>query len=171
MSAWGVRTFGDPCRECGYGWTLPLDDVLALVGAVPARYREVLAGCDGSERHPDLSWSAVAYVCHVADNLRIWAERLAGLARGAEGPVGGYDENELAAARRYPEVFLGGALWSLERAAVDWQTAVVLAAEAEVVLVHPDRGAMPVLDAARTTAHDAHHHAWDLERIVGGRRA
>jgi hypothetical protein len=166
VSAWGIRTFGDPCRECGYGWDCTLDDVLALVAAVPDRYAARLAGCTGAERHPDLSWSAVAYVCHVADNLRIWAERLAGLALGAVGPVGPYDENELAAARRYDEVALPAALWSLTRAAVDWQEAVRLAAGAEVVLVHPDRGALSVLDAARGNAHDADHHAWDLARIV-----
>lgn len=167
MSAWGIRTFGDPCRGCGYRWDLSLDEVLALVAAAPHRYAGLLAGHDGQERHPDLSWSAVAYVCHVADNLGIWAERLAGLALGADGPVGGYDENELAAARRYDEVALAGALWSLARASADWQAAVRMAAEADVVLVHPDRGAMPVLDAARGTAHDADHHAWDLERILG----
>lgn len=56
----------------------------------------------------------------VADNLRIWAERLAGSAAGAKA-VGAYDDNLLAAARFYSDVPLSAALWSIERARGDAQ--------------------------------------------------
>ncbi len=75
-----------------------------LIARVPVRYAELLADTDGSQRHPDLHWTAGAYVCHVTDNLRIWAERLAGAALGGSQQVPGYDENLLARARAYERV-------------------------------------------------------------------
>jgi hypothetical protein len=79
---WGAALYGDPCAECGYEWSLPRAKAVDLVAAIADRYAELLAGTDGRARHPDLEWYAGAYVCHVADNLRIWAERLAGAALG-----------------------------------------------------------------------------------------
>ena len=118
------------------------------------------------ERHGDLSWSVVAYVCHVGDNLRIWAERLAGVALGAPATVAAFDENLLAQARVYDGVALTGALWSLERAATQWVDAVGLAAEADVTLVHPERGALSLRDVILSNAHDVAHHRWDIERSL-----
>lgn len=171
MSEWGRATYGDPCRECGYDWLISRDGAAEVVATVPARYAEVLAGRDGSQRHPDLSWSAGAYVCHVADNLRIWAERLAALALGATGPVAPYDENDLARARAYHAIPIEGALWSLGRAAADWTEAMAMAHERGVVLVHPERGEQDVLDVARMNAHDAHHHQWDILRSLSSAEA
>ena len=68
---WGPGLYGDPCRECGYDWSIMPEDALALMAAIPARYAALLGNSDGSQRHLDLGWSAGAYVCHVADNLRI----------------------------------------------------------------------------------------------------
>ncbi len=98
--------------------------------AAPVDYAELLAGRDGSQRHPALRWSAGAYVCYVVDNLRIWGERLAALAFGAVGPVIPYDENQLAEARGYDAIPIQGALWSLKHAAADWTEALALASEA-----------------------------------------
>jgi len=82
MMNWGRDLYGNPCRECGYDWSISPDDALSLMAAIPARYAALVGDRDGSQRHPDLSWSAGAYVCHVTDNVRIWAERLAGCALG-----------------------------------------------------------------------------------------
>jgi hypothetical protein len=141
---------------------------VATVKETAAGLRTLLVGADGSERHPDLTWSVVAYVCHVADNLRIWAERLAGMASGATRPVGRYDQDLLAQARRYDEVALGGALWSLDRAVEEWTDAVVQAEHVGVTLVHPDRGEQTLLDVVRSNAHDARHHRWDVRRTIDG---
>jgi hypothetical protein len=141
---------------------------VAGVKATAAALRTTLVGADGSEQHPDLSWSVVGYVCHVADNLRIWAERLAGLASGYSRPVGRYDQDLLAQARRYDDVALGGALWSLDRAVEDWERAILLAQHAGVTLVHPDRGEQTLLDVVRSNAHDACHHGWDVRRTIEG---
>jgi hypothetical protein len=106
------------------------------------------------------------YVCHVADNLRIWAERLAGTVGGAPPEVGGYDENELADARHYELVPLPAATWSLSRAVADWGDVVVRSSRAGTVLVHPERGSLSLADVVRSNAHDASHHQWDIRRTL-----
>jgi hypothetical protein len=166
VSTWGRSVYGDPCRECGFDWSISRDDATALIIAAPARYADILRGHDGSERHPDLAWSAGAYVCHVTDNLRIWAERLAGFALGATGQVANYDGDLLARARAYEDVPIQASLWSLRRAAHDWTEAFSLAVDRRVVLLHPERGEQSTLDVARNNAHDTHHHEWDVRRSL-----
>lgn len=167
MSTWGRTTYGDPCRECGFRWPLSLDEAVSVVDSTPDRVADALEGRDSSSRHPDLAWSALAYACHVTDNLRIWAERLAGTALGSTRPVSPYDGDLLARARSYEGVPIEGAMWSLGRAVEDWKAAVRLAAERNVVLQHPERGRQTVEDVAFTNAHDAHHHVWDIRRSTG----
>jgi hypothetical protein len=166
MSAWGPSLYGDPCDGCGFVWSITLEQAVAVVTAAPNALDRALQPGDGDRRHPGLAWPVVGYVCHVGDNLRIWAERLAGLSLGDDGPVGRYDQDQLAEARRYPEVSLAGARWSLRRAVHDWTDAVALAADAAVVLVHPDRGDQSVLDVAVSNAHDCHHHMADIATII-----
>lgn len=167
MSDWGRRTFGDPCRECGYDWSISQEDAISLVTEVPSSFRELVEGADVSRRHADLSWSVKAYVCHVADNLRVWAERLAGVALGGERQVGAYDQGLLAQARSYEHVPIEGALWSLEHSVRDWVEAVALTSKPGVVLYHPERGDQTLEDVCRNNAHDANHHRWDIERSLG----
>lgn len=166
MESWGSALYGDPCRQCGYDWSILPAEAVTLVVSTPARYAALLTGVDGSQRHPELGWSAGGYVCHVGDNLRIWAERLAGAALGGGRQVPGYDENLLAQARAYDQVPLTGALWSLRHAARDWQQAVDLALGQDLVLVHAGRGEQTAADVARNNAHDAYHHEWDIARVL-----
>lgn len=166
MSDWGRITYGDPCRECGFRWTITQKEAISTVTAAPEELASVLPGVDASQKHPDLTWPVVAYVCHIADNLRIWAERLAGLALGDPRPVARYDPDLLAQARRYGEVSLIGALWTLRRAVDDWREAVLLADGAGSTLIHPDRGEQALVDVVRSNAHDAYHHVWDVRRIL-----
>ncbi|MCA1835844.1 MAG: hypothetical protein LC721_05780, partial [Actinobacteria bacterium] len=93
---------------------------VALIAAIPQRYTDLLKGQDTSLTHPDLVWTVGAYVCHVTDNLRIWAERLAGAALSGATGVPGYDQDLLARARAYNLVPVAGALWSLRCASRDW---------------------------------------------------
>jgi hypothetical protein len=67
VTEWGRRRYGDPCRECGYAWTITEAGAIDLVRAVPDRYAELLDGCAGTVHGAGLAWSAGAYVCHVAD--------------------------------------------------------------------------------------------------------
>lgn len=168
VNNWGPDTYGDPCRQCLFRWSMSQDEAVELVSGIPAEFSRLLQGVDGRRRHPELEWPVVAYVCHVSDNLGIWAERLAGLALGDVGAVAPYDQDLLAQARRYDDVAMAGALWSLERAAGDWRRAVEMADQVGITLIHPERGENSLLDVVRTNAHDARHHAWDIERTIDG---
>jgi len=166
MSEWGRATFGDPCHQCRFRWTMTQEEAVALVTAIPGEFTRLVEGIDGSHRHPDLTWPVVAYVCHVSDNLRIWAERLAALALGDLRTVAPFDQDLLAKARHYDDVSLAGALWSLDRAVDDWNDAVLIADHASILLVHPERGEQTLADVVRTNAHDAFHHGWDIQRTT-----
>jgi hypothetical protein len=166
MSVWGAARYGDPCQECHFLWSLSQTEAMDLVGAVPASYAELLAGHDGSLRVPGLDWTAAAYVSHVNDNLRIWAERLAGAALGGDAAIPDYDQSLLGVARRYNEVPLPAALWSLGHAAQNWLAAVELASTAGVTLIHPEGGQLRVEDVSRLNAHDSYHHGWDIRRSL-----
>lgn len=170
MTGWGAATYGEPCRECGFSWTIDLDGARAVIAQTPAVYAERCQGSTGDERLPGLSWPVVAYVCHVADNFAIFAERLVGIVRSGRATVTPYDEDELADARHYEATSLGGALWSLERHAGDLLDALAFADAAHAAMYHPDRGDQDVLAVAQSVAHDAFHHTWDLERLVAGSR-
>ena len=170
MMTWGPSLYGDPCRECGFHWSASFEQAVTLMAGLPADYGTLLEGASGAERHHDLSWTVAEYVCHVGDNLRIWAERLMGVVRGAPPEVGGYNEGELAQARNYGHIPLAAARWSLERAVDDWLGAVAASTPTGTVLVHPLRGDQTLLDVVRSNAHDAHHHRWDIERSLGGTR-
>lgn len=164
MDNWGTSHYGNPCRECGYEWTLSTANAVSLVSNLPDSYRELLDGKSGNEQHSQRSWSVTEYVTHVADNLRIWAERLMGVVGGAPHLVASYDENVLARARNYREISIQAAMWSLTRSVEDWLAAIKASATSGVVLLHPQRGEMTLSDVAHANAHDAIHHQWDIER-------
>jgi hypothetical protein len=172
MSQVQIHFYGDPCRSCGYGWHRASDSLLADVLELERTYRRVLDGVPGTARHPELTWCASAYVLHVADNLRIHGERMAGAAAGGEPPV--FDQpnqDELSELRMYEKVPIEGALWSLDSVLAPYVAAYLAAAATHVELPHPVRGTQVAIDVLRGNVHDAHHHAWDLGRIVVAHRA
>ncbi|GAA4962159.1 DinB family protein [Kineococcus glutinatus] len=171
MEPWGARLYGDPCTRCAWSWSGDAAADIAYVREVPARYARLLTGRAGTERHPDLGWSVTGYVCHVGDNLRQWAERVAGVLRGGDPRVAGYDPDALAAARGYERTSLPAALWSLERSAAAWVQVLGEAVAAGVVLQHATRGPQPAADVAGNNAHDAHHHEWDVRRSLAASAA
>ena len=71
MEKWGAGLYGDPCRECGFGWELSLAQAVASVRAVPDAYARRLAGATGRERHPDLAGTAAAYVSFYAGAVHL----------------------------------------------------------------------------------------------------
>ena len=167
MNDWGPSLYGDPCRECGFAWTTPVPDAGSLIANLPFTFGGLLEGRSGTEQHHDLSWSVTGYVLHVADNLRIWAERLMGVLGGAPLLVSCYDENKLADARNYKDVPLQAAMWSLARSVEDWLRVVEASPGSGVVMVHPRRGELALSDVVLSNTHDALHHQWDIERTVG----
>jgi hypothetical protein len=166
MSDWGPKKYGDPCSECGYAWTITLAESLTLLKSIPGRFREAVDGHDATAHHPDLAWSASAYVAHVGDNLRIFAERIAALDLGAYGDNVPYSPDLLAEARQYDLIPIQGALWSLDHAVADIVEAVERSEGKEVAMVIDDRGPQNLTDILRTTTHDAFHHVWDVQRII-----
>lgn len=131
-----------------------------------ARLAQTLKPSDARAKHPDLAWNVSAYVAHLSDNLRIWAERLAGLALGADRLVAGYDGDLLGEARRYPQLDLRVVLWGLERAVDDWHNAVVIASRSGRTLLHSERGELTVDDVVHSNSHDVTHHEWDIARSL-----
>ena len=170
MEIWGADLYGQPCRECGWSWETKAADAVAYVRELPALVEGLMVGRTGGERVAGPAWSAGEYVRHVGDNLRLWAERMAGRLAGDDGVVGGYDPDELARARRYEQVRPAAALWSLRRAAEDWVTVVEPALARGIVLTHATRGPQTAAEVARNNAHDAHHHVWDVGRCLTGAR-
>ncbi len=166
VNPWWVVAYGDPCRACGFNWSLSTELAIAEVSAIPGRYGALISGKDASRHHAELSWSAKAYIFHVADNLRIWAERLAASCAGATGLLAEYDDNLLAEVRGYEQMPLEAAMWSLESSVRCWIEAVELATQRGSVLHHPHRGALTVPDVVLSNCHDAHHHEWDIQRIL-----
>jgi hypothetical protein len=139
---------------------------IAQVEELPTRYATLLKGRSGAERHPELGWTSAAYVSHVTDNLRTWAERLAGARLAKAVHVPGYDQDLLAQARCYNDIPVAAALWSLRGAVTSWVESVRAALDAGVVLEHAARGIQRAEDVARNNSHDAAHHAWDIQRIL-----
>ena len=166
MSEWGRELYGEPCRGCGFRWAVAVDHADEIVGGAARRFGTSATRETGRLHHPDLQWSVSGYVCHVADNIRIWAERIASVALGNDGPVALYDQDLLGVARNYDDVDLPAALWSTGRAVADWRAAIDLAGAAPFIMVHEELGALTLADIVRIRAHDVVHHAWDIERII-----
>jgi hypothetical protein len=163
MNQWGADGYGDPCRECGYRWSIGPADALALIAGAPERFAALLAGGDGTGRAPDLTWDAREYVAHVADNLRIWAERLSALTPGATLPIAPYDQDALAAARAYRQLPVAAVLWSVGQSAATF-VALWPTVPTDARLDHPESGMMDRDRVVVQVAHDTTHHLVDVER-------
>jgi hypothetical protein len=136
------------------------------VSTIPERLQRIVGLREDSPTHPSLTWSAKAYVCHIADNLRIWAERLEAGLRGDGGQLASYDDNLLAVARGYEQVSWRVAWVALEWSVSTWVETAEHALEGGLTLHHPDRGPLTAADVIATNCHDASHHLWDVSRIV-----
>jgi hypothetical protein len=166
MDTWGAPLYGDPCRECGFTWATGPALMTSFMRTLPDSIDTLVTNATGTERLPELGWNVSGYIAHITDNTRIWAERVIAVARGADAHVVPYDPDLLAEARRYNEIALHGATWSLRCAVEEWLRAVEEATSAHVVMLHSERGAMEVSDVVASNAHDSHHHCWDLSRIL-----
>ena len=166
MNAWGVSVYGDPCGGCGFDWSTSACDAAALIADVPGRYSTLLQGRDGSTRHPDLTWSVGAYVCHVGDNLRIYAERLWSAVESSPLHIEKYDQDDLASARKYEQIPLDTALWTLSYSADACNEAFEAAAGRDATFIHSERGPQTFSDMVQAAAHEALHHEWDIRRAL-----
>lgn len=167
MEPWGAALYGDPCRECGFDWSLTPLDAVTWVRVFETRIREAVGSLTGDERLE--GWSVSQYVSHVGDNLHQWAERVQAARLAGQTQVAGYDPDTLATARGYEFIPLAVALWSAGKAAERWVEVLTAAVNEGVELEHATRGRQRAEDIARNNCHDACHHVWDIERIAAER--
>jgi uncharacterized damage-inducible protein DinB len=170
-NAWWITEWGNPCRECGFDWSQAPETAIAAVEQLPDRFDAALVGRTGDERAPDAhpdqpSWSVKAYLFHVADNLRIFAERLEGVFAGAPTTLAAYDQDELAAARNYEAMSLQSALWSVRSAVAEWTAAARESLARPDTYQHAERGELTAGEITRAPAHDALHHYIDVTRAL-----
>jgi len=165
-NAWWIAEWGNPCGECGFEWSQPPETAIAAVEQLPDRFDSLLTGRTGNERDADATWSAKAYVFHVADNLRIFAERLEGVFAGAPTTLASYDQDDLAAARNYEAMSLESALWSVRSAVSAWAAAARESLRRPTTYQHIERGDLNAAEMTRGPAHDALHHYGDVKRAV-----
>ena len=157
MDTWGTKIYGNPCRECGFDWSTPMEAAAALITDVPDRYTRLLESQDGSSvRHPSLVWSVGAYVCHVADNPRIWAERMWTSLQAKDVHIEAYDQDELASVRKYAYIPFPTALWTLSHAVSMWHEAFGDAADEDkvnqfTVIVRHRAPIRPILGSYQST--------------------
>jgi hypothetical protein len=111
------------------------------------------------------------HVWHLVDVVRIGTERLLTLARDPGRGIPCWDENELAAVRKYERLSpaVGLAVFELEtdvwlRVAVTLPTEAVEAVEA--VVEHAMFGELGATELARRLAHEVHHHTMDVAESV-----
>jgi hypothetical protein len=166
VELWGAALFGDPCRACGFDWSLTPTEALRWVSGWGPRLAETVSDAHGSERRVSGGWSITEYVCHVGDNLRQWAERLQSALLAQQFKVAGYDPDALAAARGYAALPLAAAAWSSELAAAAWVDVAGRAVDQGISLRHATRGPQRAADVARNNCHDAYHHLWDIKQIL-----
>ncbi len=157
------------CPECGFSWSVPIDEAIALVEASPERFTALIARASaGPVTTPSETWSPTGYLWHVVDVLRFGTERSWTLVSDPEVGVPGWDADTMAAARSYERLSPRVGLRALGRAARDWVDAArVVPLDARVS--HPALGTIDGATSIRRNAHEVHHHAFDIDRQLGER--
>lgn len=164
--ALGDRTFARireaACDQCDFSFDGRLGEVLTEITNAPARYAAAVRGRDARRPPAPGVWSPSAYVWHVADALRAWAERLAVVREHPGARIVPFDQDELARVRRYEELPIAGGLYALGRAVAELD-ACLRDIDPSLPLDHPEFGPGTVEDAVRWLAHEVHHHEMDIE--------
>jgi hypothetical protein len=152
----------ETCEGCQFDWSMPATRALEMIQLSPARYAELLAGRDGMAPAADGGWNATAYLWHLTDLARCWAERWVQV-RSAPGSVlVPWDPDVLADARNYRKLPTAPALWALDDsvAAFSEQCARV---DFDAGFEHGDWGRGTVADGIRWLAHEFVHHQLDVD--------
>jgi len=154
------------CGACGFDWHLPPEHAMEAIRTLPSSAVLALLTTDVATSHRTDQWSAGAYVWHLADVLRISAERFYGVGLDPSIPVVPFDQDELAAARRYElqrtDVAVRSLTWSVE----EWLR-VAATLDPDLPYLHPEFGELTVSDGFRLVAHEVHHHLRDIELALG----
>jgi hypothetical protein len=153
----------DECRECGFLWTMPVAEAIDLVASTIGRYPGPAELAVPRNPRPTGTWSPTEYLWHVVDVLRFGTERLWTLTLAPGSKVPSWDENELAAFRRYGELSADVGFVALLEVAGAWRP-VAESAPLAAVIEHPEYGTLSTADVIRRNSHDVLHHLRDIER-------
>jgi hypothetical protein len=151
------------CAECGFSWLTDGERARDLVRRASGRFAELLEGVDGTVAPAPHVWSPSAYVWHVGDLVRAWAERLHSLATDPAAAWAGFDPDELARARHYDALPQASGPWALARS-VDALEGSLAPLAMDTAFTHPEWGMGTVADALRWVGHEAVHHELDVRR-------
>ena len=156
----------EQCPECGFHWSMPVNEAIDLVGSTVERYPPPAELEAPRSPRPEGTWSPTEYLWHVVDVLRFGMERLWMLELAPGSLVPSWDENELAAFRHYAELPTEVGVRALAEVAGAWRP-VAEGAPAATTIEHPEYGTLSAADVIRRNAHDVLHHLQDIELQVG----
>lgn len=160
------------CAECGYDWSAPVAQAVAIIAAFPADAARLLPGdtTPALRTRPELgTWSPLEYLAHTGDAIDWYADRVQRVLAEHRPVLEPFDWDAHTAGQRYHERRLADVLDGVERgcarltavlgeiAADDWR-------RAGVGSTGPPR---TVADLVHRAAHEARHHLRDI-RVGGG---
>lgn len=151
----------DVCTVCGFSWTIDLQSALVLLEHMVDRHVAVVEQRDGMAAPADSGWNATAYLWHLTDLARSWAERWVQLSASPGSRLIGWDPDDLAAVRGYRSLPTSAATWALRDATT---TLIELTRRLDPLLEfeHGDWGNGHVTDGIRWVTHEYVHHLDDV---------
>ena len=160
----------DPCPECGFAWSVSPHEAVAVVAESPRRIAPLMDVPERVTKRPAPGvWSPSEYLWHLVDVLRIGRERLLTILLDPAAGIPCWDENDLAAARRYSLLSPTVGAVAYEDAVRDWLV-VTKKVDAERSVQHPQYGTLTAGDIMRRNAHEVRHHEMDIRRGSEGPR-
>jgi hypothetical protein len=122
---YALVTGGGPCPDCGLdAAAVARADLGPSLLAEARSWEDDLAELTGDDealrRGPDpATWSALEYACHVADVLRVFAERVRRCRTGDDPELGWWDHEAAVVEERYNEQPVAGVRARIADGAVD----------------------------------------------------
>ena len=121
----------------------------------------LLENRDGMVAPDDGGWNATAYLWHLTDLARSWAERWVQISETPGSRLVGWDPDELAEVRGYRSLPTSAGVWAL-RSAVETFVEVTAMVALDTPFEHGDWGTGDVADGLRWLGHEFHHHETDV---------
>jgi hypothetical protein len=164
-----------PCPECGLDvGQLDASGAADIIGGLGSRYRAAFEGVDDGDvrvrARPDaLTWSPLEYAAHVRDVIRYhgWLVNRALTEERPVVPVPNPDA--VASGERYNEADLDDVLDAIAHQSTRFSARARGLSEPNLQRVAIRAGdEVTVLHMVRNVAHEGHHHARDIERLLAG---
>jgi hypothetical protein len=162
-----------PCPDCGLDVEqLDATGAADIIGRFGVRCRAVFEGVDDGDARvrarPDaVTWSPLEYAAHVRDVIRYhgWLSNRALTEERPEVPVPNPDA--VASSERYNEAALDDVLDAIEHQSTRFATLARGLSDSDLRRIAIRAGdEVTVLHMVRNVAHEGHHHARDVERLL-----